>query len=86
MRILRAMARTDPQVNFRIPAELLEKLRGASELNNRTLTAELVSRLEASFDPAKATPDVNVKGIIQTALADLYKNGLIELTEKAKGK
>ena len=46
------MARTDPQLNFRIPAELKERLESASLQNKRTLTAELVARLEASFQVA----------------------------------
>ncbi|MFC4924554.1 Arc family DNA-binding protein [Delftia deserti] len=54
------MARTDPQLNFRIPAELKERLETAAAENKRTLTAELVARLEASlnseggFDPQAA--------------------------------
>lgn len=43
------MARTDPQVNFRIPAELKDKLDAAAKENNRTITAELILRLEATF-------------------------------------
>lgn len=52
------MARTDPQVNFRIPASLKEKLEAAAFENKRTLTAELISRVEASFEPT--APNVNV--------------------------
>lgn len=44
------MARSDPQMNFRIPAELKERLEVAAKNNNRSLTSELVSRLEASLD------------------------------------
>lgn len=43
------MSRTDPQVNFRMPAELREKLDRAAKDNKRTLSAEIVARLEASF-------------------------------------
>lgn len=43
------MARTDPQVNFRIPAELKDKLDNAAKENGRTLTAELILRLEETF-------------------------------------
>jgi hypothetical protein len=43
------MARTDPQVNFRIPAELLEQIKDSAEKNNRTITAEVVSRLQLTF-------------------------------------
>lgn len=44
------MARTDPQFNFRIPADLLDKLRASQKVSGRSLTAELVYRLERSFD------------------------------------
>lgn len=43
------MARTDPQLNFRIPAELRERLEAAAKENNRSLTGELIARLESSF-------------------------------------
>ena len=46
-----AMARNDPQLNLRLPAELKAQLEKAAEENNRTLTAETVARLESSFDP-----------------------------------
>lgn len=44
------MARTDPQVNFRIPADLKDKLDNAAKENGRTLTAELILRLETTFE------------------------------------
>lgn len=43
------MARDDVQVNFRMPAELKARLEASAAKNNRTLTAELVTRLEGSF-------------------------------------
>lgn len=46
----RYMARTDPQVNFRIPVELKDKLDSAAKENGRTLTAELILRLEMTFE------------------------------------
>jgi len=48
------MARTDPQVNLRIPAALKEKLEAASVANSRSITAEVVARLEASFEKGDA--------------------------------
>lgn len=44
------MARTDPQVNFRIPAQLKDKLDNAAKENGRTITAELILRLEMTFE------------------------------------
>ena len=43
------MARSDPQLNFRIPADLRDRLEAAAKENKRSLTAELIERIEASF-------------------------------------
>ena len=45
------MARNDPQMNLRLPVELKEQIEDAAAQNNRTLTAEVVGRLQESFDP-----------------------------------
>lgn len=52
------MARDDLQVNFRIPASLKERLEHAASENKRSITAELVHRLEASFPQAPRDPDM----------------------------
>lgn len=44
------MAQEYTQVNFRIPVKLKEQIEEASLANNRSITAELVSRLEESFN------------------------------------
>lgn len=43
------MARDEPQINLRVPAALKERLEEASAQNKRSLTAEIVARLEESF-------------------------------------
>lgn len=43
------MARTDPQTNIRLPLGLKERLGAAARANTRTMSAEIVQRLEASF-------------------------------------
>ena len=43
------MARSDPQVNLRIPEELKQSLEAAAQKSGRSLTAEIVMRLKASF-------------------------------------
>jgi hypothetical protein len=56
------MARDEPQINLRIPAALKERLDKASEGNKRSLTAEVVSRLEESFAssrPADTAPAID---------------------------
>lgn len=43
------MARNDPQVNLRIPEDLKDRLDNAAQASKRSLTAEIVARLEQSF-------------------------------------
>jgi hypothetical protein len=43
------MTRTDPQTNIRLPLGLKERLGAAARANTRTLSAEIVQRLERSF-------------------------------------
>lgn len=45
------MARTDPQINLRVPAELKKKLEILAIENSRSLNAEVVTRLESSIEP-----------------------------------
>lgn len=44
------MARSDPQVNIRMPADLKERLEGVLSETNRSLNAEIIARLNSSFD------------------------------------
>lgn len=53
------MARHDPQVSFRIPASLKEKLDRAAGENNRTITAELVLRLEQTFSEDETVSELS---------------------------
>lgn len=43
------MSREDPQLRIRLPIELKEKIEDAAKGNNRSLNAEIVFRLDASF-------------------------------------
>lgn len=43
------MARNDPQVNFRMPQDLRDMLEESAKNSKRTLTAEIIARLESSF-------------------------------------
>ena len=40
------MARTDTQINIRLPPNMLEATRSAAKKNGRSVTAEVVDRLE----------------------------------------
>lgn len=46
------MKKPDAQVNFRMPFDLREMLKAAADASGRTLTAEIVLRLERSFEEA----------------------------------
>lgn len=43
------MSREDPQLRIRLPIELKEKIEDVSKANARSMNAEIVYRLEASF-------------------------------------
>ncbi len=47
------MSRTDPQFNLRLPDDLREKVRTAAKANRRSVTAEILARLEKSFVETK---------------------------------
>lgn len=44
------MARTDPQLNVRIPALLRERIEGSAKESRRTLNAEVIALLEEALD------------------------------------
>ncbi|UDL03985.1 Arc family DNA-binding protein [Marinobacter sp. CA1] len=50
------MKQTDPQYKLRLPQALKEKIEQASKANNRSMNAEIVARLDASF-AAELSPD-----------------------------
>lgn len=43
------MARTDPQINIRLPADMIESLEAAAQVNHRSFKAEVLERLERSL-------------------------------------
>lgn len=48
------MARTDPQFNVRMPADLKEKIEEAAKENGRSMNAEIVYRLQQSIEEDQA--------------------------------
>lgn len=55
------MARDDPQINIRMPAKLKARLEEAATSNNRSVTAEIVARLEQSMVGPKHPPNIVVR-------------------------
>lgn len=48
------MKQTDPQFKLRLTESLKEQLTEAARKNNRTISAEMLARLQDSFGPAAA--------------------------------
>ena len=63
------------QVNFRMPAELKEKLENSAKDSGRSITSELVTRLEESFrledKPYKVPLPTDIHGIQGVMPAEL---------------
>lgn len=57
--MIRPMKQTDPQFKLRLPANLKERLDQAAGEHEKTLTAEIVARLEKSFDPSMPIQDAS---------------------------
>ncbi|MGF6781119.1 Arc family DNA-binding protein [Paraburkholderia sp. GAS334] len=51
------MARDEPQINLRMPADLKARLERAASDNRRSTTAEIMARLEESFTGGAAPID-----------------------------
>lgn len=79
--IVRGMARTDPQVNFRIPERLNDQLKESALQSNRSITQELVTRLEDSFDPVW-TALKTAMGPIRAELFEAARRSNISLAEE----
>jgi len=53
----------DPRHNLRLPPELKKKLAHSAVDNGRSMNAEILDRLEASFSPS---PLANIEAIVQS--------------------
>jgi hypothetical protein len=64
------MSREHPQIRIRLPPELKEKIKEAAHDNRRSMNAEVIARLQASFeeDAGELTPDQMelLKKVIET--------------------
>lgn len=60
------MARDDPYFRLRVPEELLAKVQSAAAENHRSVTAEMISRLDSTFAEELAlTPAEVVDAILE---------------------
>ncbi len=60
------MAKDYSQVNFRIPTKLKEDIEKAALENERSITSELVSRLEESFEEKNSLPPEVIEALEQS--------------------
>jgi len=87
------MTRSDLQVNFRMPASLKAALEAAAKENHRSLTAELIARLESTFTPAESAVERAARldqirekampGMVEI-LADLQAKVAQEIEQRAR--
>ena len=66
---------TDPQFKLRLPDRLRDQIKAASDANNRSMNAEIVSRLEESFRGRERVANLSIN-------IDLSDLGQPELKEK----
>ncbi|QQU05975.1 Arc family DNA-binding protein [Moraxella osloensis] len=82
---------TDPQYKLRFSAELREKIKQSAEQNNRSMNAEIISRLEESFrlenKPYKVplTTDIHgIQGIMPAELGAFIMELAMERAEQIR--
>jgi hypothetical protein len=73
--------RTDPQYKLRLPAELKARIETAAKAANRSMNAEIVSRLEESFETSE--PDETSRSRA-AAMAEQIVDRVIQRVEKLK--
>jgi predicted DNA-binding protein len=64
------------QVNFRMPDALKQKLQAAADKSGRTVTAEIVSRLERSFEDAEESRVLAALNQIQKEMKAEFRQAL----------
>ncbi|PZN83754.1 MAG: hypothetical protein DM484_03870 [Candidatus Methylumidiphilus alinenensis] len=75
------MARTDPQLNIRIPSELKAQLEASAKTSGRSVTAELIVRLEESF---RSESELKENWLTQSQEAQLAEWRREKASENAK--
>jgi predicted DNA-binding protein len=86
------MSREDPQLRIRLPAELKQKIEDFSKANGRSMNAEIVKRLEASFlgeipedEVISASQALQIASIAKDEISNIiFKRTFAEINEKAR--
>lgn len=67
------MAREDLHFKLRIPEDLKRRIAAASRANERSMTAEIVARLESSFVISPAPPKIGPDKELSDLLSDIER-------------
>jgi hypothetical protein len=79
------MTREDPQMKLRLPPELKDRLSEAAASDNRSLNAEVVSRLQESFSLSHVgSKVVKVDEAVMRAVTDRQLAALDERDKRRK--
>lgn len=86
------MSREDPQLRIRLPIELKEKIDDAAKANNRSMNAEIVQRLDASFlnemlddEVVSADEALRIANNAKDELSNIiFKRTFAEINKKAR--
>lgn len=86
------MSREDPQLRIRLPIELKEKIDDAAKSNNRSMNAEIVQRLDASFlnemlddEVVSADEALRIANNAKDELSNIiFKRTFAEINKKAR--
>lgn len=79
------MTREDPQMKLRLPPELKDRLTASAAFNNRSLNAEVVSRLQESFAVSHAGNKViKVDETVMRAVTDRLLAAIDERDKRRK--
>lgn len=78
------MSRSDPQFNLRIPLELKEYLEKEAKIQKRSVTAEILDRLEASVIMDKKIHEIHKDENSPISPSDRIAQMSVELANLAK--
>ncbi len=62
------MARIDPKFMLRLPEELRDRIKDQAAANNRSMNAEIIARLERSFDEADRINREDLQEFLRSAV------------------
>lgn len=65
--------RGSDQFIVRLPDGMRERIKAEAEANNRSMNAEIVARLEASFKPIEGAAHSEMLSVINKKLEDIFK-------------